>query len=76
MKQPIGMSFAGVALVVLGTAMISSRKLALWGVTHGKGRIWAKMLGEERAVKLTRYLFGPVMVVAGLVMAVAGFFAH
>lgn len=74
-QQHIVMLCVGLAFIVLGTLLSANPKVARWGVTHGRGRIWAAMLGEERAVKLTRYFFGPLVVVLGLfalIGAIAG----
>jgi hypothetical protein len=43
-----------------------SEKVATWGLSHGKATIWVKLLGPERARKLTRYFFGPLAIAPGL----------
>ena len=60
------MACVGLAMLVLGVLMTLREGVARWGVTHGRGALWARLLGEERAVKLTRYFFGPLTALLGL----------
>jgi hypothetical protein len=64
----------GLALLALGVLMATKPKVAEWGLTHGRGRIWAKLLGMEKAMKLTRFFFGPLVAVLGLCAMLAGLF--
>lgn len=52
----------------LGMAAVLSPGIAEWYVrSSGKGRLWARMLGEERAIVAMRSVFGPLTLVLGLV---------
>lgn len=63
-KDQIIMLCVGLAFLGLGVAL-TREPVARWGVTHGRGRVWAALFGEERAVKITRYFFAPVVVLLG-----------
>ena len=69
--ENIVMLFFGIALIALGYLLITKEKVAEWGLSHGGARIWAAMLGMERAKKLTKYFFGPLVILFGLIAAVA-----
>ncbi len=60
------MACVGLAFFVLGVLMTLREGVAPWDVTDGRGAIWARLLGEARAVKLTRYFFGPLTAVLGV----------
>jgi hypothetical protein len=66
-QDEIVMLCMGLALSALGWGMSVNEKLARWGLSRGPSRIWVLVLGEPRAVKLTRYFFGPVVGLVGLV---------
>ena len=66
----IVMVFVGIALIALGFLMTTKEKVAEWGLSYGSARIWVKMLGMERAKKLTKYFFGPLVMLFGIVSAV------
>lgn len=56
-----------VIFIVLGGAPILSPRLAAGYVNRSlRGRMTAKALGEERAIRLIRFGICPVMVIAGL----------
>jgi hypothetical protein len=63
----------GAAFLLTGCLLTASEKVAIWGLSHGKATIWVKLLGLERAVKLTRYFFGPLTIALGLFGIVLGF---
>ncbi len=65
-QSPVVMGCVGVALLAVGFAMTLNEKVALWGVTHGRGRIWSRLLGQDNAVKVTRLVFGPFTVFLGM----------
>jgi hypothetical protein len=71
--QTIVMTLVGLAMLVLGYFMTTNEKVARWGLSHGRGRIWATLLGMERAMKLTRYFFGPFTVILGALILVVTF---
>jgi hypothetical protein len=52
--------------MILGYLLITNEKVAEWGLSHGKAKIWVRLLGMERAKKLTKYFFGPLVVLMGL----------
>jgi hypothetical protein len=63
MVELIGLVMSG-----LGMAAVFIPGFAEWYVrSSGKGRLWARMLGEERAIVAMRSVFGPLTLVIGLV---------
>ena len=62
----------GAAFLLTGCLLTGSEKVANWGLSHGKATIWVILLGE-RALKLTRYFFGPLAIALGLFGIVLGF---
>ena len=65
--ENIVMFFVGIAFIVLGYLLITKEKVAEWGLSNGRGRIWVAMLGMERAKKVTKYFFGPLVMLLGIV---------
>ncbi|WP_158823297.1 LPXTG cell wall anchor domain-containing protein [Granulicella sp. S156] len=65
--ENIVMLLVGIAFIVLGYLLITKKKVAEWGLSNGSGRIWAAMLGMERAKKLTKYFFGPLVILFGII---------
>ena len=65
--QNIVMLLVGVAFFVLGFLLSTREKVAEWGLSHGRARLWISLLGKERAMKLTKYVFGPVCMLLGVV---------
>jgi hypothetical protein len=63
----------GAAFLLTGCALTVSEQVAASGLRHGRARIWVRLLGQERAVKLTRYFFGPVVIALGLFAIIVGF---
>ena len=41
----------GTAFLVTGWFLTTNVKLALWGLSHGRGRMWVRMLGQDRALE-------------------------
>ncbi len=64
--QNIVMTLVGLAFLVLGYFMTANENVARWGLSVGRGRIWVALLGMERAMKLTRFFFGPLVMVLGV----------
>ena len=64
---------AGILLIVLGYFMSAKESVAAWGLRTGRARIWVTLLGQERAMKLTRYFFGPLVILMGLLCLVVAF---
>lgn len=65
--QDIVMLLVSIAFFVIGFLLSTREKVAEWGLSHGRARIWVSLLGKERAMKLTRYFFGPVCMLLGAV---------
>ena len=61
------------ALLLTGCLLTFSERIATWGLSFGRARIWVRLLGQERAVKLTRYIFGPLTIALGLFGLFLGF---
>jgi len=68
------MSFAGFVLILIGFLLSTNERVAEWGVSHGHGRLWARILGKERAMKVTKYFFGPLSILMGIGSVVTSFF--
>ena len=68
------MLLAGFLLIVIGFLLSTNEKVAEWGVSHGHGRLWARILGKERALKVTKYFFGPLSILMGIGSAVTAYF--
>jgi hypothetical protein len=64
----------GTAFLITGFFLTINEKFAAWGLRHGNARIWVKLLGPERALKLTRYFFGPLSMLLGILGLMLGFF--
>jgi hypothetical protein len=64
----------GIACLIAGFFLTTNEKFAAWGLRHGRATIWVKLLGPERALKLTHYFFGPLCMLLGLGGLVLGFF--
>lgn len=63
----LAMLIVGLVALVVGALQTFSAPFARRMLTMGlAGLIWKPLLGEERAVKLTRYVFGPGMMLFGL----------
>jgi hypothetical protein len=45
----------GIACRITGFFLTTNEKFARWGLSHGRAKIWVKLLGQNRALKLTRY---------------------
>lgn len=58
--------------LALGVLLTVNEQVAVWGLSRGRARIWVKLLGMQRAVKVTRYFFGPVVALLGAVVLVGG----
>lgn len=65
--QDIVMLLVSIAFFVTGFLLSTREKVAEWGLSHGRARIWISLLGKERAMKLTKYFFGPVCMLLGVV---------
>jgi hypothetical protein len=57
----------GAAFLIVGWFLTTNVKFALWGLSYGRGKMWVRMLGQDRALALTRYFFGPLSMLLGLV---------
>jgi len=68
--ENIVMLLVGIAFLVVGFLLMTKEKVAEWGLSHGRARIWVKMLGMERAKKLTKFFFGPVVMLFGIVAVI------
>jgi hypothetical protein len=64
----------GIACLITGFFLTTNERFAAWGLRHGKATIWVKLLGPERALKLTRFFFGPLSMLLGLGGLALGFF--
>ncbi len=64
----------GIAFLITGFFLTTNEKVAAWGLRHGNATVWVKLLGPERALKLTRYVFGPLSILLGLGGLALGFF--
>jgi hypothetical protein len=65
----IAMLVGGMVGIVLGVLMIINRRIAAWSLSYGRGKMWAKILGQERAMKAVRFVFGPIVFLFGTIMA-------
>lgn len=72
MTEIYAMEGVGIAFCILGFLLARNERVARWGLSHGRARIWIKLLGEERALKLTRWFFGPVVFLLGALVSVGG----
>lgn len=54
-----------VLFCVIGFFLTTNRAFAEWGLRHGKGRIWVRLLGQERATKFTQRVLGPLLLALG-----------
>ncbi|MFZ0872183.1 MAG: hypothetical protein WAM90_15845 [Rhodanobacter sp.] len=66
----IAMLVGGVVGIVLGVLMITKQRIAAWSLSYGRGKMWVKILGHDRAMKAVRFVFGPIVLVFGTIMAI------
>jgi hypothetical protein len=71
----IVMIVLGLAAMVLGYFMFASVKLRTWTLSYGRGAMWTRLLGERRADWVGRFVFAPICVVFGLLMALVAAFS-
>jgi hypothetical protein len=64
----------GPIFFIIGFFMTTNPKFATWSVSHGRGKLWANLLGLERAVALTRFFFGPLAMILGVFGVYLGLF--
>jgi hypothetical protein len=62
----------GTTFLIIGWFLTTNIKFALWGLSHGRARMWVRMLGQDRALARTRYFFGPLSMFLGLVGLILG----
>lgn len=43
-----------------------------WTLRTGRARIWIRLLGEDRAHTVTRFVFAPITCLFGIVLTLAG----
>ena len=65
----------GLAFIVVGGLMIAKEGFARFTLRVGGARIWNALLGEARALKLTRFFFAPLVIVVGLLLVLGSFVA-
>ncbi|RME51981.1 MAG: hypothetical protein D6795_07310 [Deltaproteobacteria bacterium] len=66
-SQNIVFCLFGLMTIGLGLVATLHQGFAEWYVLRsGKGRLWGRILGEERAVKAMRRVFGPLAVIVGV----------
>ena len=65
-EQTIVALCMGLGFMLIGILLMRSERFARWGLNHGKARIWIRLLGEDRAMKLTRIFLGPLTIVLGI----------
>ena len=68
--QNIVLFCVGLAFFILGFLLMAKRSVAEWGLKQGRAKIWVNLFGMERAIKLTRYFFGPFTTLLGLFILV------
>jgi hypothetical protein len=66
----IAMLVGGVVGIVLGVLMITKQRVAAWSLSYGRGKMWVRILGQDRAMKAVRFVFGPIVLVFGTIMAI------
>jgi hypothetical protein len=62
----------GAAFLIIGWFLTTNIRFALSGLSYGRGKMWVRMLGQDRALALTRYFFGPLSMFLGLVGLILG----
>jgi hypothetical protein len=71
----IVMIVLGLAAMALGYFMFSSPKVRRWTLSYGRGAMWTRLLGERRADWAGRFVFAPICLVFGLLMALMAAFS-
>ena len=64
----------GPIFFIIGFFMTTNPKFAAWSLSRGRGKMWADMLGLDRAMKVTRFFFGPLAMIMGLFGVYLGLF--
>jgi hypothetical protein len=58
---------------VAGLAYLASPRFVRWTLDNDRtGQRWARWLGMERAPAVLRFVFGPILIVGGVVLIVIG----
>ncbi len=64
----------GPIFFIIGFFMTTSPRFVAWSLSWGRGKMWANLLGLERAMALTRFFFGPLSMILGLFGLYLGLF--
>jgi hypothetical protein len=64
----------GPIIFIIGFFMTTSPRFVAWSLSWGRGKMWANMLGLERAMAVTRFFFGPLSMILGLFGLYLGLF--
>ena len=70
MNKNVVMLLIGIAIMVLGFLFLTKERFVEFSLSMGSGKKWVHILGMERAKKLTKYVFGPLLLLLGLVILV------
>ncbi len=71
--KTVVMLLFGLACIALGYLMSTNVRVAEWGLSGRRASIWISLLGKERALKTTRFVFGPLTVLLGVVVLLGTF---
>ena len=66
-------SLVGLGILAYGFVLIFSVPFVRWGLRFGPSRLLVVIMGEDRAIKVSRFVFGPLVVLVGLLLALAIF---
>jgi hypothetical protein len=63
----------GIILLASGFGYLASPRFVRWTLDHDRtGQRWARWLGTERAPTVLRFVFGPILIVGGILLTVLG----
>ena len=68
MENPLIFFLVGLGLMALGYLFLKKEKFVEWSLSFGSGENLVERLGLETAKRMTRYFFGPLLLIVGVIM--------
>ncbi len=74
-EKHIIVTILGPIFFLIGFFLSASPRFAAWGLSWGRARVWVRMFGHEGAMAVTRYLFGPFVMIMGVFAVYLGLYS-
>jgi len=72
LSKNVVLLLVGIAIMILGFLFLTNEKFVEFSLSMGSGKKWVHIFGMDRAKKLTKYVFGPLLLLLGLGILVVG----